>query len=178
VAVVVIALDGGFLDGPVHAFDLAVGPRMLDFGKPMLDAVLAAAHVKHMGHVPGRWAIRVARRKRELNAVVGEHGVNFVRNGFYQRRQEGGGGRSAGLLHKLYEGELAGPVDRNIQIQLAFGRSDFGNVDVEVADRIGLELLLARLVAFDFRQPRNAMTLQAAVQRWRTARPRGPTFAI
>jgi hypothetical protein len=137
---------------------------MLDFGKPMLDAVLAAAHVKHMGHVPGRWAIRVARRKRELNAVFGEHGVNFVRNGFYQRRQEGGGGRSAGLLHKLYEGELAGPVDRNIySLPSPFGLR---------------QLLLARLVAFDFRQPRNAMTLQATVQRWRTARPRGPTFAI
>jgi len=82
VTVVVIALDGSFLDRAVHAFDLAVGPRMLDLGKPVLDAVLTAAHVEHMGHVSGRWAIGVARRKRELNAVVGEHGVNFVRDGF------------------------------------------------------------------------------------------------
>jgi hypothetical protein len=135
---------------------------MLDLGKSVLDAVLAAAHVKHMGHVPGRWAIGVARRKRELNAVVGEHGVNFVRNGFNKRRQEDGRGRSAGLLHK---GKFAGPVDRNIQVQLAFGGPYFGNVDVEITDRIGLELLLVRFVAFDFRQSRNAMTPQAAMQR-------------
>lgn len=32
VAVVVIPLDGGFLDRPVHSFDLAVRPRVLDFG--------------------------------------------------------------------------------------------------------------------------------------------------
>ena len=79
-------------------------------------------------------------------------------------RQEDGGGRSTGLLHKLYDGKLAGPVDCNIAVQLAFGRPDFGNVDVEVADRIGLKLLLALFVALDSRQPRNAMTLQAAMQ--------------
>src|SRR5882757_7022828 len=56
VAVVVIALDGGFLDCAVHALDLTVRPRVLDLGQPVLDAVLAAAHVEHMGHVPGRWA--------------------------------------------------------------------------------------------------------------------------
>jgi len=105
-----------------------------------------------MGHVPGRWAIGVARWKRELNAVVGEHGVNFVRNGFDKRHQEDGRGRSAGLLHKLYEGKFAGPIDRNIQVQLAFGGPYFGDVDVEIADRISLELLLVRFVAFDFRQ--------------------------
>jgi len=63
VTVVMIALNGGFLDCPVHTFDLAVGPRMLDLGKPVLDPVLAAAHVEHMGHAPGRWAIGVARWK-------------------------------------------------------------------------------------------------------------------
>jgi hypothetical protein len=89
-----------------------------------------------MGHVPCRWAIGVARSKREFNAVVGEHGVNFVRNGFDKRHQEDGRGRSAGLLHKLYEGKFAGPIDRNIQVQLAFGGLYFGDVDVEIADRI------------------------------------------
>ena len=74
VAVVVIALDGGFLDRPVHAFDLAVRPGMLDLGQPVLDSVLVAPHIKHMGHVPGRRAIRVTRRKRELNAVAPAEG--------------------------------------------------------------------------------------------------------
>jgi hypothetical protein len=39
------------------------------------------------------------------------------------------------------------------------------DVDVEVADRVALELLLRRLVALDIRQPADAMTLEAAVQR-------------
>jgi hypothetical protein len=37
--------------------------------------------------------------------------------------------------------------------------ADLGNVDVEVADRIGLELALARLVALDLRQTGDAVTL-------------------
>jgi hypothetical protein len=120
VAVVMIALDRGFLDRAVHT------------------------HVKHMAHVAGRWAIGVARRKRELNAVVGEYGVNLARDGFDQGHQEGGRGRSAGLLHKLYEGKFAGPVDP-VQVQLAFGRPYLGNVDVEVTDRIGFERFLVWL---------------------------------
>jgi hypothetical protein len=37
--VVVIALDGRFLDGSVHAFYLPVGPGMIRFCEPMFDAV-------------------------------------------------------------------------------------------------------------------------------------------
>jgi hypothetical protein len=40
---VVVALDGGFLDGPVHAFDLTIGPGMIDLCSAMLDAMLTAA---------------------------------------------------------------------------------------------------------------------------------------
>ena len=121
--------------------------------------------MKHMGHVPGRWAIGVTRRKRELNAVIGEHGVNFVRSGFNKRRRNKDADVLPVFLHKLYEGKFAGPVDHNIQVEPAFGGPYFGNVDVEIADRIGLELFLFRFVGFDFRQSRNAMTPQAAMQR-------------
>ena len=31
-AIIVVSLDGGFLDGAVHSLDLAVGPWMPDFG--------------------------------------------------------------------------------------------------------------------------------------------------
>ena len=50
-AVVVIAFDGGFFGGAVHALNLAVGPGMIDLGEAMFDAILAASHVKHVGHV-------------------------------------------------------------------------------------------------------------------------------
>lgn len=34
---VVVGADGGFFDGAVHAFDLAVGPRMVGFGEAVVD---------------------------------------------------------------------------------------------------------------------------------------------
>jgi hypothetical protein len=58
---------------------------------------------------------------------------------------DAGGGAlpSAGLPHDLHECEFADTIDGDIEIQLAFGRLHCGDVDVEVADRIGLERLLA-----------------------------------
>ena len=51
------------------------------------------------------------------------------------------------------------------QVELAFCGLHFGDVDVEEADRIGLELLLRGLVALDLRQPADPMALQTAMQR-------------
>ena len=42
VRLVEIAFDGGVLDGSVHAFDLAVGPRVLGLSEAMIDIVLSA----------------------------------------------------------------------------------------------------------------------------------------
>jgi hypothetical protein len=39
VAVVMEALDGGFLDGAVHPLYLSVGPRVVRFGETVLDVV-------------------------------------------------------------------------------------------------------------------------------------------
>ncbi len=47
--------------------------------------------------------------------------------------------------------ELRSPVDSDEQVELAFGSSHLGQVDVEEADRIGVELLSLGLVAFDIR---------------------------
>ena len=38
--------DGCVLDGAIHPFDLAVGPRMVEFREAMVDAVLGAREVK------------------------------------------------------------------------------------------------------------------------------------
>lgn len=46
VIVIVVALDGGLLDGPVHSFDLAVGPGMIGLGEPVFDAVFATGAVE------------------------------------------------------------------------------------------------------------------------------------
>jgi hypothetical protein len=57
---------------------LAIGPGKLDLGQPMFDAILLAAHIKHMCRVSCRRAARVARRESELNPIVGENRVDLV----------------------------------------------------------------------------------------------------
>ncbi len=69
-AVVVIAFDGGVLDGAVHSLDLSVGPGMVRLGEPVLDAVLAADLVEavnapgkqQLGIVPGNFFCRTLTR--------------------------------------------------------------------------------------------------------------------
>jgi hypothetical protein len=39
VCLIVIALDGDLLEGAVHPLDLAVGPRVIGFGRAVPDAV-------------------------------------------------------------------------------------------------------------------------------------------
>lgn len=54
-----------------------------------------------------------------------------------------------------------GAIDGNEHMQLALFSAHIGNVDVEVADRVALELLLRRPVAVDIRQAADAVTLHA-----------------
>src|ERR1700675_4221683 len=108
--VVMIALDGGFLDGAVHALDLTVGPRMLQLGKTVVDAVFPATHVEHVRHAPGCRPGAETRRERELDAVVGEHGVDLVRHSLDQSREEGRRRGSSRFPDELHEGEFARPI--------------------------------------------------------------------
>ena len=164
VAVVVVAFDGCFLDRPVHPFDLAVGPRMVRLGQPMLDAMALAGPIEGMATQHRSWPFAVLREVGELDAVVGEHRVDEVGHGVDQGVEEGCCRLGVGAFDELHEGELRGPVDGNEEVELAFGGSHFGDVDVEVADRVALEGLLRRLVALDLRQPADAVAQEAAVQ--------------
>jgi hypothetical protein len=49
-------------------------------------------------------------------------------------------------------------------VQLALLGPDFGDVDVEEADGVGLEAFADGLVALGLREPRTAMALEAAMQ--------------
>lgn len=84
-----VLLDGGLLDGAVHPFDLSFGPGMVDLGASVLDAVVTAPHVEHMGDEACRRSIGIARWKAELDAVFGEHGVDLARHGGDQSFQKG-----------------------------------------------------------------------------------------
>ena len=81
-----------------------------------------------------------------------------------QPEQEVSGNGGGGFLMQLDEGELRGAVDGHEHMQLALFGAHLGDVDVEVADRVGFELLPRRLVALDIRQAADAVALQAAMQ--------------
>ena len=55
-------------------------------------------------------------------------------------------------------------VDRDEEVELAFLGSDFGDIDMKEAARIGLEPASLGLVAVDIRQLADPMALQAMMQ--------------
>jgi hypothetical protein len=60
--VIVVAFDGSFLDGSIHAYDLSVGPRMVGFGEAMVDAMAIAGAVEGMATPSGREPSTVLRQ--------------------------------------------------------------------------------------------------------------------
>ena len=166
VAVVVVALNGGFFDGAVHTLDLAVSPGMVRFGEPVVDAMPKTDPVKRMAAKAGRWPLAILRQIGELDAVVGEHGMDPIRDSRDQRLEESRRSLHIGTFDQLHESELRSAVDGHKEIELAFGGAHLGQINMEVADRIALELLPSRLAAaFHLRQPADAMPIQAAMQR-------------
>ena len=164
-AVVVVTSDGSFLDRPVHPFDLAVGPGMVDPGAAVLDAILATPHGEHVRDDACGRSIGMARRQPKLDAIISENRVDLVGHGCNQGDQKGRCRHAACLFDQLGEGELGGAIDRDEEVKLALGRSNFCDVYVEVADRVAFELAAARLGAVvDLRQAADPVTLKAAVQ--------------
>src|SRR6516225_7861137 len=90
VSIIMVTLDGRFLDRAVHALDLTIGPRMLDLGQPMFDANLLAAQIEHMCRVSCRRAVRVSWWESELGPIIGEDRVDVVwdsRNQSFEERR-------------------------------------------------------------------------------------------
>lgn len=145
--VVVEALDGRLLDRSVHPFDLSVGPGMLHLGQAMLDAVIVADPIEDVLE-----GISITSSVGELNAIVGQNGVNGVGHCRDQIAQELSGIHLAGFGVEFRERELGCSVNCDKEIELALSRLHLVNIDVEVSDRIAFELLLRLLVASDLRQ--------------------------
>src|SRR5277367_2426934 len=152
----VVALDGSFLDGAVHALHLTVGPGMIGFGQAMVDAVQKTNPVKRVTTEASCRPSAVLRQVGELDAVVGENGVDPIRNGRDQRFQKGRGSSHVGTLNQLHESELRGAVDGHKEVKLALGSAHLGQIDMKVADRIPLKLLPSRLAALHLWQPADA----------------------
>ena len=145
VAVIMVAPDGGFFQGSVHPLDLAVRPRVVWFGEPVFDPVLPAAHIEHMPHISSGGALGVSWREGELNAIVSENRVDFVRDGFNQGGQKGGRGHAVCFFSELGEGKFTGPIDCHEQEELSFLRLNLSNINVKIADGVGLNAFLAGL---------------------------------
>lgn len=173
VIVVVVAPDGRVLDGAVHAFDLAVSPRMRRLCQAMLDVEIGAGRLEGVaaeGHALGPhrldvfWRPAIPGGLGEVGAVVRQYDVDLIGNGLGEVTQEVACDAPGRLPVQLDEGELGRPVDGDQQVKPAFGRLHLGDVDMEEADRVDLELLLRGLFAVDVGQAPDAVALQAAVQ--------------
>ena len=81
--------------------------------------------------------------------------MDLVGNRLDEGDEEGRGGDPVGLFLQPDKGEFARPINGYEEMELSFGSLHLGDVDVEVADRIGLEPLLRHCVARDVRQARD-----------------------
>lgn len=82
-----------------------------------------------------------------------------VGHGFQQVFQELPGRSPIGLVDQLRDRELAGAVDGDEQVELAFGSLHLGDVDVKEADGITLEALALGLIALNVGQAGYAVAL-------------------
>ena len=113
VVVVMEALDGRVLDRAVHPLDLASRPRVVWLREAMLDTVGLANHVE--AHGPGRDGVAISRLLGELNAVVGENGVDLIGHCFKHVLQELPGRLPVRLIDELGHSKLACAVDADEQ---------------------------------------------------------------
>ena len=74
-----------------------------------------------------------------------------LRTGRDERLQEAAGHGPISAFVQLGKGVFGRPVDGHPEVQLAFAGANLSDVDVEEANRISLEGLLAGLVAADLR---------------------------
>lgn len=137
-------LHGGLFDCAVHSFDLTIGPGVFHLGQPVLDPMLSADPVEDVLHRED-----VALAMGELDAVVGQHGVEPIRNGGDQIEQELRRRYLSSLFDQLGEGELACSVNGDEDVELAFGGLELGDVDVEEPDWVALEPLPFGFVSLD-----------------------------
>ncbi len=138
---------------------------MIGLGEAVVDPVQKTDSVKRMAAKVGRGSLAILRQIGELDAVVREHGMDPIRDSRDQRLEESRRSLHIGAFDQLHESELRSAVDGHKEIELAFGGAYLGQVDMEVADRIALELLPSGLAAFRFWKPADAMPLQTAMQR-------------
>src|ERR1700751_5290069 len=79
----------------------------------------------------GGWSLSILWQISELDAVVGEQGVNAIRNCSDQRFEESRSSLHVSTLDQLHESELRSAVDSHEEVELAFRGTHFGQIDME-----------------------------------------------
>jgi hypothetical protein len=172
--VAVIACDGGLFQGAMHAFDLAIRPGMPRRGEARLDTMWLTGIIDGLdegsafrrlnGFVLVGTCPAVGQRC-ERRAVIRPHRVDLGGHGGDERAQAVGSHPACGVRRALGQRQRARPLDGAEQIEAAFCRMPLGQVHRDVAQRRRLQLALGRLGACHLREPAEAMTLVAALQR-------------
>ena len=157
------ALCRGVLDGAVHPLDLAVRPGVVGLGQTVLDPIGFADHVE--AHRPGVDGVPIPRLFCELDPVVRQDGVDLVRHCFEHVLQELPSRLSVNCRNKLGDGELGRPVDTHEEKELSLGGLHLSDVDMKEPNQIALELLALGFVSLDTGKTRDAVPLQAPMQR-------------
>ena len=93
-----------------------VGPWIVGFSQAVLDAVGLANHVK--AHRPGIDGVAVSGLLCELDAVIGQDGVDLMGNGLEHKLQELARGATVSRFNELGDGEPGGPVDAHVEVEL------------------------------------------------------------
>ncbi len=91
--------------------------------------------------------------------------MDLVGHGFEHVLQELPGRLSVSCCDELSDGELGRPVDADEQVKFPFASLHLRDIDVKEADGVARELLPLGLVTLEIWQPRDAMSLQASMQR-------------
>ena len=128
----------------------------------MLDVVCLADHVE--AHLARPGGVPVAGLLGELDAIVGQYGVDLIRPGFEYVLQELPSSLSIRRFNELSDGELDCRVDADKEKELSVSGLHLRDVYVEESDGVALELLALWLVPVDIRQTRDAVSLQAPMQ--------------
>ncbi len=94
---------------------------------------------------------------------MGVHRTHLVRHGPDEMAEEVERHAPRCLPMWLDEGERGRGVDGDERLEPPFGRMNLGQIDVQVAERVGLEARALGLDAVDLRQSADAVALQASM---------------
>lgn len=129
-------LDRRFLDGTVHAFGLPVCPGVVGLGEPVLNGVFVADPAKDVHSQPRMdRLVSILGQVCEGHTVVGEDGVDAVREGLDHTAQELRAIHLADIVPELYVGELGDSIDGQEHVHFALSQTHLGAVDMHVANR-------------------------------------------